>query len=233
MFPRFALLVAMCRTASAHRPSGVHHSGAAYEWIGVFATNALSHTWSAQKVGGAYADPAMKLVLIETALPTEASMEKLQDLASDLMKGECPSRLAGYALRGTTAGVCYTLQFDAGLDDSLFTIDTTGVAGLVIAGEHGPTEFERDRHYLYDSSGTDIEPIAEGGDADHDISFGSHSFNMALLLSLFAGLATAVGGLVVYLPESLHGGREATLACALADTDAQRCVLPGAKCDQK
>ena len=43
------------------------------------------------------------------------------------------------------------------------TIDTTGVAGLVIAGEHGPTEFERDTHYLYDSAGTDIEPVAEEG----------------------------------------------------------------------
>ena len=34
--------------------------------------NDASHTWSMQKVGGAYADPTMRLVLIPTATPDEA-----------------------------------------------------------------------------------------------------------------------------------------------------------------
>merc|ERR1719265_2325940 len=44
---------------------------------------------------------------------------------------------------------------------SLFTIDTTGVSGVVIFAEHVPTEFEATAHYLKDDHGDDIEPIAE------------------------------------------------------------------------
>ena len=43
-------------------------------------------------------------------------------------------------------------------DDSSYTIDTTGMSGLAVFAQHVPIEFERDQHYLKDSSGTDIEP---------------------------------------------------------------------------
>ena len=48
----------------------------------------------------------------------------------------------------------------------------------MFAAEHEPTEFERDTHYLYDSAGADIEPIAQDYDkryATFGCSFDSES----------------------------------------------------------
>jgi hypothetical protein len=64
---------------------------------------------------------------------------------------------------------CFELHVGTG-DDSTFTIDTSDISGLAMFAQHVPTEFERDQHYLKDSTGVDIEPIAqEGADAHaHD-----------------------------------------------------------------
>ena len=142
---------------------------AAMEWIGVFALSDSSHTWSAQAVDGAYADPTMKLVLIATDAPTEAGMEAVESTAETLMDGTCTTVNSGDTMTPTTSGVCYLLTFSTTVDatngftDSLFAMDTTGLSGVVIAGQHVPTEFERDTHYLYDSAGVDVEPVAEEG----------------------------------------------------------------------
>merc|ERR1719171_1931995 len=44
--------------------------------------------------------------------------------------------------------------------------------GVVFYAQHVPIEFERDRHYFYDSKDVDIEPVAQesagGHDHDHD-----------------------------------------------------------------
>ena len=58
-----------------------HHHGhgdGPFEWAGIFALNDASHTWSMQKVGGAYADPTMRLVLIPTTTPDEPTMHSLE-----------------------------------------------------------------------------------------------------------------------------------------------------------
>merc|ERR1711988_341104 len=47
-------------------------------------------------------------------------------------------------------------------------MDTTGLVAVAIFAQHGPTEFERDRHYFYDSTGTDIEPAFQEGGDGHD-----------------------------------------------------------------
>ena len=44
-------------------------------------------------------------------------------------------------------GSCFELHVGTG-DDSTYTIDTTGLAGVVVYAQHVPTEFERDQHYL-------------------------------------------------------------------------------------
>ena len=62
-------------------------------------------------------------------------------------------------MKPAAGGSCFELHVGAGAD-STFTIDTSGITGLAIYAQH-VTEFERDRHYLYDSKGTDIEPIAQ------------------------------------------------------------------------
>merc|ERR1711965_773608 len=96
-------------------------------------------------------------------------MESLEGDAAVLIEGNCTdvSPDAALTLTPTTSGVCYNLMFDSASEDSTFTLNTAGVAGIVFAAEHLPTEFARDSHYLYDSAGADIEPIAQ----DYDMRY--------------------------------------------------------------
>ena len=48
------------------------------------------------------------------------------------------------------------------------------MTGLAVFAQHVPTEFERDQHYLKDSSGTDIEPVAQEGAGGHHHDHGDH-----------------------------------------------------------
>eukprot|EP00729_Bicosta_minor_P007826 gene7826-17290_t len=156
------------------------------EWIGVFAVSDTSHTWSAQKVDGKYADDTMRIAFIATADPTKAGMEAVEDAGKALIAGDsCTSVTAGDAAVAlgsaapTTSGVCFELTFGTG-SDSLFTLNTTGLSGVVIFGQHLPIEFEATRHYFYDSKNVDIEPvgIADSADsADDDTAFTEFAFN--------------------------------------------------------
>jgi len=131
-----------------------------------------THTWSMQKVGGAYADPSMKLVIIPTATPNEATMDEHKYSGSNMMGEDCAVINDGDTMTPAADGSCFTLTVDGSKDDSTFTIDTAGITGILVYAQHVPTEFERDAHYLYDSSSVDIEPIAQensaGGHAGHD-----------------------------------------------------------------
>ena len=155
----------MCNIATADYDGSVcpPPPAATIEWAGVFSVADASHTWSMQSVGGAYADATMRLVLMPTATPTEETMESLEGQAGTLIGGgSCAVIEAGGSMAPAAGGSCFELHVGTG-DDSTFTIDTSGIAGVVVYAQHFPTEFERDRHYLYDSSGTDIEPIAQEG----------------------------------------------------------------------
>ena len=126
-----------------------------------------THTWSMQKVDGAYADPTMRLVLIPTDTPTEATMHALEDGVEALIEGDSCTIVEDGEMMSSIdpAGSCFELHVGSG-DDSTFTIDTAGISGLAMYAQHVPTEFERDQHYLHDSAGNPIEPIAqEGADA--------------------------------------------------------------------
>jgi hypothetical protein len=142
----------------------------AFEWAGVFRVADSSHTWSMQSVGGEYADATMRLVLIPTDAPTAVMMESGEEGAGSLIAGEtCAVIEDGASMTPAAEGSCFELHVGAG-DDSTFTIDTSGISGVAVYAQHLPTEFERDRHYLHDSSGAEVEPIAQesaGGDR-HD-----------------------------------------------------------------
>jgi hypothetical protein len=152
----------------------IAQSTMAWEWGGVFAVSGATHTWSMQKVGGAYADPSMDLVIIPTATPTEATMEALKYDGSDMLGGTCTVVNDGGSMTPATGGSCFKLTVDASKDDSTFTINTAGITGIAVYAQHVPTEFERDAHYLYTGSGAskvDIEPVAQeasgGGGHSH------------------------------------------------------------------
>ena len=154
------------------------HGDGPFEWAGIFSMDDATHTWSMQKVDGAYADPTMRLVLIPTDSPTEETMHSLEGGVEALIEGDsCTIVEDGEMMASIDAsGSCYELHVGTG-DDSTFTIDTAGISGLAMYAQHVPTEFERDQHYLHDSTGNPVEPIAQegagahgdhGGHDDHD-----------------------------------------------------------------
>merc|ERR1712054_655631 len=111
------------------------------------------------------------MVIIPTTTPDEATMNSLQSDAVDLLGlfgTSCTAVADGGSITPTTGGACYTLTAGTGVD-SEFDIVTTGLTGVAVYAQHIPIEFERDRHYFYDTSATpvDIEPIAE---SDHDVA---------------------------------------------------------------
>ena len=136
-----------------------------------------------QKVDGAYADPTMWLVLIPTDSPTEDTMHDLEGGIDALVDAGCTVVEDGESMSSIAAdGTCFELHVGTG-DDSTFTIDTAGITGMAMYAQHVPTEFERDQHYLKDSAGEDIEPVAQEGAGAHDhghgeeeIAFDPHSW---------------------------------------------------------
>ena len=155
--------------AHHHHHDHGDHGAEAFEWAGVFAMNDATHTWSMQKVGGDYADQTMRLVLIPTDTPTEENMHELEAGVEALIEGDsCTIVEDGETMSSIAAtGSCFELHVGTG-DDSTFTMDTTGITGMAMYAQHVPTEFERDQHYLKDSAGNDIEPIAQEGAGAHD-----------------------------------------------------------------
>jgi len=129
------------------------------EWGGIFPLSAASHTWSMQKVNGAYADASMNIVIIPTTDNDGHGLEETEAAATTLFAGTCPEVEDGESMTPAATGSCFQLHPGSG-DDSAFTIDTTGLSGMAVWAQHFPTEFERTRHYLYTAAGVDVEPAA-------------------------------------------------------------------------
>ena len=130
---------------------------AEWEWAGTFELADASHTWIAQKTDGSYVDPSIKIVFYAVDDPSDidATVHMYEEEAAALIDsadGSCVEITSGNTIEMATQA-CYTLVFDQENDDSTFPIDTDGLAGMVVFGQHVPIEFERDMHYLKDSSG--------------------------------------------------------------------------------
>uniref|UniRef100_A0A6U6G742 Spondin domain-containing protein n=1 Tax=Odontella aurita TaxID=265563 RepID=A0A6U6G742_9STRA len=152
---------------------------AGLEWAGTFATNDPVHIWLAQKTGGSYVDPSMRIVFYAVSDPSDidATIHKYEDEAEALIDStdsSCEDVTSGMEIDLPTTGKCYTLIFDQTSDDTKFPMNTAGLDGFVAFGQHVPIEFERDMHYLKDSTGTDIEAILEEGSEGHSHSHGDH-----------------------------------------------------------
>jgi len=125
-----------------------------------------------EKVDGAYADPSMRVVIIPTDTPTEETMHSLEGGVEEMIEGDsCTVVEDGGTMTPISAdGSCFELHVGSG-DMSTFNMDTTGMTGFAAFTAHSPYEFENTQHYLKDSSGNDVEHVAEesaGGHAHHD-----------------------------------------------------------------
>ena len=109
----------------------------------------------------------MRVVIIPTDTPTNESIHEFEETAESLITNEsCTTINDGDTATPATTGSCFNFTVGTG-DVSTFTIDTTGISGFVAYAQHSPYEFEADEHYLKDSTGANVEHIAEEGAGGH------------------------------------------------------------------
>ena len=131
------------------------HGEGTFEWAGLFELKAGTYNWSFSKVDGGYADPAMKMVIIETK-----DIHDSEELAEKLLEAKSSdNKNNGNVL--TAKDISYTLNFDETKNVTSFKVEIKKDGKYAFFTEHMPFEFEANEHFFKDKSGNDIEPIAQ------------------------------------------------------------------------
>ena len=131
------------------------HAEGSFEWAGKFQLSKGSYKWSFAKVGGEYADPAMKMVILESN-----DIESSEELAKELLgsKKSINKKNNGTLVASNKA---YVLNFDQGKESTVFNVEIEKDGQYTFFTEHMPFEFEADEHFFKDLSNSDVEPIAQ------------------------------------------------------------------------
>ena len=180
-----------------HEAHGESEMG--FEWAGIFATPESHYMWTAQKVNGAYADPAMKLVALPATDITEAGLHALEEEGKHSMEKNCTEVEAGETIV-PAEDTCYHLHFQADAWQSLFNVDASGVSGIAFFAEHVPTEFEATAHYLKDGIGEDIEPVAQlpAGNTEATATTGLET--APIVAAILVNIITFIGVVLLFPP---------------------------------
>lgn len=133
----------------------------AFEWAGVFELAAGTYKWSFAKVKGDYADPAMKMVILESG-DIEASEETAEKLLK--AKESVAKKDSGVLVANDKA---YSLGFDQTKDMTVFSVEIKKDGKYTFFTEHMPFEFEANEHFFKDVAGKDVEPVAQEPDSGH------------------------------------------------------------------
>ena len=145
-----------------HDDHGDAHEEGAFEWAGVFDLSAGTYKWSFAKVDGDYADPAMKMVILNSG-----DIEASEELAKELL-GSKNSETKRNNDKLVAQEKAYFLSFNEKKDITTFTVEIKKAGKYAFFTEHMPFEFEADEHFFKDVSGDDVEPIAQVPDeGDH------------------------------------------------------------------
>jgi UTP--glucose-1-phosphate uridylyltransferase len=188
---------AACLVASVASSGDDHDDHGAYEWGGIFEVPESTYMWTAQKVDGAYVDPAMKMAVLPASQATAAALDALTEEGAHSLAEACTVVHPGDVIV-PAADKCYQLHFNQDLWQSLYTIDTSGVSAVAFFAEHVPTEFESTAHYLKDSTGEDIEPLAEVPVAEEqEEGMTSGEWTGSMVGALIVNLMTLVGVVMV------------------------------------
>ncbi len=145
-----------------HDDHGDSHGEGDFEWAGVFDLSAGTYKWSFAKVDGDYADPAMKMVILNSG-----DIEASEELAKELL-GSKNSETKRNNDKLVAQEKAYFLSFNEKRDTTTFTVEIKKAGKYAFFTEHMPFEFEADEHFFKDISGDDVEPIAQVPDeGDH------------------------------------------------------------------
>ena len=140
-----------------HSDHGGHddHAEGSFEWAGKFQLSKGSYKWSFAKVGGEYADPAMKMVILESN-----DIESSEELAKELLgsKDSINKKNNGTLVASNKA---YVLNFDQRKESTVFNVEIQEDGQYTFFTEHMPFEFEAEEHFFKDISNSDVEPIAQ------------------------------------------------------------------------
>ena len=141
---------------------GDEHGEGDFEWAGVFDLSAGTYKWSFAKVNGDYADPAMKMVILNSG-----DIEASEELAKELL-GSKNSEVKRNNDKLVAQEKAYVLTFNEKKDITTFTVEIKNAGKYAFFTEHMPFEFEADEHFFKDVAGDDVEPIAQVPDeGDH------------------------------------------------------------------
>jgi len=136
----------------------------AFEWAGLFELSAGNYKWSFAKVDGEYADPAMKMVILESD-----DIELSEELAEELLGSDQNIEKSNNDILSVSEKA-YVLNFDQRKDITEFNVEIKKDGKYAFFTEHMPFEFEADEHFFKDVSNNDVEPIAQvpdEGDGHH------------------------------------------------------------------
>jgi len=137
------------------------HGEHPFEWAGLFDLKSGTYKWSFSKVDGKYADPAMRMVI----LPAH-DIEEVEETAEELLEAEASEMKSDGEIL-IANNVSYSLNFDETKDMTHFTVNINEDGKYAFFTEHMPFEFESDEHFFKNTSGDDVEPVAQEPEVDH------------------------------------------------------------------
>ena len=144
------------------------HGDHAFEWAGVFDLSAGTYEWSFAKVGGEYADPAMKMVILQAG-----DIEESEELAENLLDAKnLEAKENNDSL--VAKEKAYSLNLDETREVTKFAVKISKDGKYAFFTEHMPFEFEADEHFFKDSEGKNVEPIAQIPDVGHHDEHAHH-----------------------------------------------------------
>ena len=115
-----------------HDDHGDSHGEGAFEWAGVFDLSAGTYKWSFAKVDGDYADPAMKMVILNSG-----DIESSEDLAKELL-GSKNSETKRNNDKLVAQEKAYFLSFNEKKDITTFTVEIKKAGKYAFFTEHMP-----------------------------------------------------------------------------------------------
>ena len=155
--------------------------GGAFEWAGLFELTAGNYKWSFAKVDGEYADPAMKMVILESD-----DIELSEELAEELLGSDQNIEKSNNGIL-SASDKAFVLNFDQKKDITEFNVEIKKDGKYAFFTEHMPFEFEADEHFFKDLAKNDIEPVAQEPDMGGHSEHGAEGFEWAGTFDLKEG----------------------------------------------
>ncbi len=155
--------------------------GGAFEWAGLFELSAGNYKWSFAKVDGEYADPAMKMVILESD-----DIELSEELAEELLGSDQNIEKSNNGIL-SASDKAFVLNFDQKKDITEFNVEIKKDGKYAFFTEHMPFEFEADEHFFKDLAKNNIEPVAQEPDMGGHSEHGAEGFEWAGTFDLEEG----------------------------------------------